>query len=293
MRSSRSDGQPDLSGARSVTVHSSGDVDLTVHVLGDGDPSVIAAHATGFHGLVWAPVAAGLAGRTVAAPDLRGHGASPLPPATVLDWDGFADDVLATVDALDLERPLGIGHSKGGAALLRAEARRPGTFRGIWCFEPIVFPPEVATGRNEHNPLAAGAARRRSTFASHAAATANFRAKAPMDAFDPAALDAYVQHGFAEAADGSVELRCRPEVEAETYRMGTAHDTFDRLTSVRCPVVIAIGRDEPMTPAAVGVRVAEALPDGVLHRFDHLGHFGPLESPAEMAADIRALDARC
>ena len=80
----------------------------------------------------------------------------------------FADDVLAVVDALGLDGCVAAGHSKGGASLLLAEERRPGTFAALWCFEPIVFP-GGGPGPDGENPMAAGARRRRSTFPSRRA----------------------------------------------------------------------------------------------------------------------------
>lgn len=258
-----------------------------------GGPTVLAAHATGFHGMVWQPLAGALGegmNARVVAPDLRGHGSTALPNGVVLDWDGFADDVLAVVDAVGLQRPVGVGHSKGGAALLRAEARRPGTFAGLWCFEPVVFPPEFGRQRNDDNPLAAGALRRRDRFDSALDARANYGAKPPMAAFDPRVLDAYVAHGL-EPIDpsdptGAVRLRCRPEVEAETYRMGAAHNTFEFLSDVACPAVIACGGPEPFGPGNFADRIAGAIDGGRLARYPDLGHFGPLTHPDAIAADI-------
>lgn len=288
-RSTRSDPQP-------LTVESTGGVRLAVHDLGGSGTPALLAHATGFHGLVWTPFAHHLDGFHAVAPDLRGHGHSPLPAGLALDWDGFADDVLATVDALGLERPVGIGHSKGGAALLRAEARRPGTFSALWVFEPIVFPPHVATGPYEDNPLALGAERRRSSFGSFEEAIANFASKPPLDALAPEALEAYVLGGFEPSADGSVHLRCLPAVEAQVYRMGTAHDTFSRLGGIEIPVTVARGAAAPGTPAQLAGSIASELPAGRLEAFDDLGHFGPLEDPARTAAHaaaaLRAASAR-
>lgn len=264
---------------------------VAVHDLGGDGLPVLAAHATGFHGRVWTPVAQGLADHHVIGPDFRGHGCTELPAGVPVDWDGFARDVLAVVDALGLVRPLGIGHSKGGAALLRAEVHRPGTFRAIWCFEPIVFPTALVAGREEANPLAEGALRRRTTFGSYEAAIANFAAKPPLSALRADVLSAYVYGGFRPLDDGSVTLRCRPEIEAEVYRMGTAHDTFDHLGTLRCPVAVAMGATTPMSPAALAHLVADAVPGAVVHEFPALGHFGPLEDPTTVAADIAAFSA--
>ncbi len=256
-------------------------------------PTMLAAHATGFCGPVWGPFAERLhstIGASVVAPDLRGHGETALPSGVVLDWDGFADDVLAVVAALGLEGAVGVGHSKGGAALLRAEARRPGTFAALWCFEPVVFPPEYATGRFEDNPLAAGALRRRDVFPSRAEAEANYAAKPPLGAFDERVRAAYVTGGFRpvdpDDPDGPVQLRCRPEVEAETYRMGTAHNTFSFLADVRCPVTIAAGGPQPPGPGNFATAIVDALPDGRLADYPDLGHFGPLTDPERIADDV-------
>ena len=80
-----------------------------------------------------------------------------------MEWDGFADDVLAVVDAWGVDDLVAVGHSKGGAALLLAEQRRPGTFAALFCYEPVVSsaPGSACSPTTEDNPLAQGALRRR------------------------------------------------------------------------------------------------------------------------------------
>lgn len=261
-------------------------IELAVHDLhGDGVPALL-AHATGFHGRTWAPLATRLSGVHSWAPDLRGQGDSPAPPGHPFRWGSFADDMLAVIDGLGLVRPIGIGHSKGGAALLLAEQRRPGTFRALWCFEPVVSPPRPERGDQDENPLATGARNRRETFASHDAAIANFSAKPPMDVFDPGVLREYVLHGFAQQSDGTVRLKCRPEDEARMYTMGATHDAFEHLAEVACPVLVVRGDRGSMGPAAFASEVVAALPNGRLEAHDDLGHFAPMQAPARMAASI-------
>src|SRR3954468_12668241 len=108
---------------------------------GGTGPDLLLAHATGFCGGVWAPIAEALTDDfRVVTFDERGHGASSGAPDGDYQWDGFATDALAVVDELGLRHPFGAGHSCGGALLVLAELRRPGTFRSIWAYEPIIFP---------------------------------------------------------------------------------------------------------------------------------------------------------
>lgn len=280
-------------------VHSSDQVELAVWQLATSpaasitDRPVLLAHATGFHALVWAPLAKQLAGFNVIALDFRGHGDSTRPMGRGMDWDGFADDVLAVVDAMtaagiDTHGLVAAGHSKGGAALILAEERRPGTFGALYCYEPVVMPSDIAAATNgeRSNPLAEGALRRRDVFESRQAAFDNYAGKPPFSALDPEALWAYVNHGFVDQADGSVRLSCRPETESQVFRMGGRHDAFEHLAEIGCPVTIAAGSTSSFGPGAFAPKIAEAIPHGRFVEFPRLGHFGPLEDPAAIAFSI-------
>ena len=268
-----------------MRVNSTDSVELEVHDLGGDGPPVLLVHATGFHGLVWEPLAAHVTGFHRFSVDMRAHGDSTAPLGRPLDWEGFADDVLAVVDALGLKNPHAVGHSKGGAALLLAEERRPGTFSSIYCWEPVVMPPEIAIGHQPDNPLSNGARRRRPTFASHDEAYENYASKPPFSGLDPVALRAYVDHGFAPTDEGTVTLKCLPDNEADVYAHGTAHQAFASLGLVRCPVTIAVGVEDSV-PAIFGRPIADALPAGRIESFPELGHFGPLENPRLVAESI-------
>lgn len=264
-----------------------------VHDLGGTGPTVVLAHATGFHGHVWEPVAHALAEDFhCIAIDFSGHGDTPLPvPADEgIDWSIFGDDVLATLDGLERTGPVfGVGHSMGGAALTLAEQARPGSFAALWLFEPIVFPPPPEDADRLDpgaHPLAVGARRRREEFPSFDAAYENYSSKPPFDALDPAALHAYVDHGFEQLDDGTVRLKCRGADEAAVYSSSTSHLAFSSLGDVGIPVTVAAGDDDD-GPALIAPRVADALPHGRFEALDGIGHFGPLEDPVRIAELIR------
>jgi pimeloyl-ACP methyl ester carboxylesterase len=68
--------------------------------------------------------------------------------------------------------------------------------------------------------------------------------------------------------------------------MGSAHDAFARAHRVQCPVTMACGeRTDAFTPPLVE-RVAAPLPAGRVEVLAGVGHFGPLEDPAAVAASI-------
>ncbi len=261
-------------------------VALAAYDLGGTGPPLLMAHATGFCAAVLGPLAAQLTDRFHCwSYDARGHGDTVTPAGLDWDWAGFADDVLAVVGQLGLDRPYGFGHSSGGAAMLDAEARRPGTFRALWCYEPIVWPEITEELKASRRPLISGALKRRDLFGSRQDAYDNFASKPPLESLDPKALRAYVDGGFAPDRDG-VRLRCAPFVEAAIYRQGLAHDGFTRLGDVGCPVTVACGGRSMALNRAVAQAQVDALPDATLVTFPDLGHFGPLEGVLSVSSKM-------
>lgn len=264
-------------------------VPIAAHDLGGEGPDLLLAHATGFHGHSWAPLAERLAHRFhCVAFDERGHGDSGVADDEAFDWHRLAADALAVIDALGLARPFGVGHSCGGALLLLAEEARPGTFRSLYCFEPIVAPVDDPPPPGVPNPMPARARKRREVFASRDAAYRHFTEKAALATLAPEALRAYVDHGFEDVGDGSVRLKCRPEHEARVYENGLSHDAYRHFPRVRCPVTLACGeRTDTVEPELLKLQAAR-LPDVRRDVLPGLGHLGPLEAPGVVAASILA-----
>jgi pimeloyl-ACP methyl ester carboxylesterase len=267
-----------------MQVRTSDGVTLALHYLGGSGPPLLMAHATGFHGRVFGPLARHLsASFSCYALDERGHGDSGRPEDGTFEWDEFGLDVVACAERLAPDGTLfGLGHSCGGAALLLAELARPNTFRALYCYEPIVLPPGFAPEGGD-NPLSAAARRRRYRFASRREALQNYASKPPFDALDPAVLEAYVEHGLRELPEGGVALKCRPEDEATIYAMGPRHQAYSLLGRVGCPVTVAFGERTDSIGADLVAQLVGRLPHGRAEQLPGLGHFGPLEDPAAVA----------
>jgi pimeloyl-ACP methyl ester carboxylesterase len=270
-----------------VRASSTDGVELEVHDLGGDGPTLLIAHATGMCGGAYLPMAAGLRSRFhVWALDFRAHGRSSVPASGELAWPGMIDDVLATVDALGGGPLPAIGHSMGGACLMGAERRRPGTISRAFLFEPIIVP--AGFDRPGPNPMAEAARRRRPSFPSRAEALSRYAGRPPLGTWRADALHAYVEHGFTEQADGSVALSCTPEHEAQVFE-GTGKPLIRDMVDVTTPVVVAYGaRDLGPSPAAFAPLVADALPHGEGRRYAHLDHFGPFQDPTTLAEDAVA-----
>ena len=269
-----------------IRVSSTDDVEVAVHELGGTGPALLLAHATGFCAQVMAPLAEHLAGSfRCLALDFRGHGRTHTPTHLDFQWSGFADDVIAAIAGGGRGPVFGFGHSSGGAALLMAAARRPELFSALFTFEPVLWP-DPGAARPRAEKLADGARRRRARFASRAEAYDNYASKPPFSWMDERVLTAYVEHGLGEGEHGDVALCCPPEVEAQIYVQGAANDAFSDLAGVRCPVVVARGTERGAVERPIAEAQVAALADATLHDFDGLGHFGPLEDPARVGAEV-------
>jgi pimeloyl-ACP methyl ester carboxylesterase len=272
----------------------------TIHAYdwGGEGPVLVMSHATGLHAHVWLPLVAHLRSsfRCVGV-DLMAQGASTGRTDGNLHWEGVTDGMVAVLDALGLSgagEAFAVGHSQGGYAVLSAELRRPRTFRAVFAYEPVVFPPMPGMAPGDvwpDNPMAVLTRRRRRTFVSADAAIANFASKPPFGRCDRSVVESYVHWGFretgnlSETGEHEIELLCSPETEAGLFQ-GSVTDIFSRLPELTTRVIYGLG-EEPGTFIDVVPRAHEATPGSTLLRFPGRTHFGVLEGVEEMAVVVR------
>ena len=268
-----------------IEVRSGAGPTIRLHDLGgEGEPLII-CHATGFHGRAYAPLAGGLVGRYhVYAIDFRGHGASDPPADGDFGWGHIRDDLLAAIDHIGATTIKAVGHSLGGGITLMAALARPGIIEAAYLFEPIVIPPEFTFDPGE-NTMAAAARRRKERFATRDEALMRYARRGSLSILRSDSLAAYVTHGFVDDPSGGVRLACSAESEARTFESAGKLNA-KQLGPITAPVTIAVGSTEGRGPSDFAAPTVAGLVNGTLVRYEHLGHFGPLQDPDRVAREI-------
>ena len=279
---------PELDGVRHSYVEVNG---FRAHVAEAGDPAgdpVILLHGWPQHWWCWRNVIPALAERyRVICPDLRGHGWSDA-PENGYDKPQLASDLIATLDALGLDRVKLVGHDWGAMAGFLACMRAPERFErflalgiappfgdrdpkrilSIWrlayqipLITPVVAPHVVSRPGVIRLVLMAG---------SHKRGT-----------FSRADLDFYAQ-AMAE----------RPHVTIGLYRTFMPGEALQiargRWTKhLKVPTRIMVGEHEPIGDAGKMLDATKYADDLRVHELPGIGHFTPEEAPE--AVSERAL----
>lgn len=258
-------------------------------------PRLHFAHATGMHAGVYARLLAPLADRfRITASDARGHGrtagpAAP-PPPDRLEWESFAADLLAIIDAVDPHTPwLLAGHSLGGSVSLLASAEAPHRIAGLVLVDPPFIPfamarAAIAAGLTVPNPMADQAARRRADFADAGTARAAWAGRGVFAGWDDADLDAYVADGLVPT-DTGVTLACTPATEAATFR-GVSLRIEPALAALERPFALVAGENGSTVPPREFGKLAAHPACRSAARIPQTSHFVALERPDAIHAAV-------
>ena len=260
-------------------------------------PTILLAHATGFHARVWDRVVALLPDRHVISVDQRGHGRSE--KVEIRDWAAMGRDLAALADHIGLQGAIGVGHSMGGHALTDAAAQRPGAFQRLVLIDPVIAAPDEYGGTGWKLPEGAQhpTAKRKNHFASPDEMFERFRERHPFSLFEPEVLRDYCRYGLLPGEDGEgFVLACPPAVEASVYMTSRTHPGIhDAVRTVEIPVVVLRARgaehresvmDFTTSPTWPGL--ADAFPNGSDVYLPELTHFIPMQDPKRVAETIGA-----
>jgi pimeloyl-ACP methyl ester carboxylesterase len=226
-------------------------------------PPLLWVHGAGGDHTHWPPQLRRLPGLTVYAPDLPGHGRSEGPGCrTIAD---YAANVLALLDALDVERAIIGGHSMGGAIAQTLALDSPERVAGLIL---------VGTGAKLRvTPLILD--RLPDEF------------EAVVDtiiemAYGPGASEELIRLGRRTLA------ACDPHVLKGDFQACDAFDVMARLEAIRAPTLVIGGTGDKLTPPKYVRYLAEHIPNAQLHLIEDAGHMLALEAPQQVADVVGA-----
>jgi 3-oxoadipate enol-lactonase len=201
--------------------------------------------------------------------DTRGHGRSPVPdgPYTI---DDLADDVVALLDRLGVDRAHVVGLSLGGMTGLRLAARDPERVDRLvaLCTGPHLAPASAWTDR-------AATVRAEGTAAVAEAVVGRW--------FTPGYLEA---HPDVRKAGEQMVADTPAEGYAACCEVIAAMDLRDDLPRITAPTLAIAGADDPATPPYHLERIASAVPDARLLVVPDSAHLANAQQPGTITPAI-------
>jgi pimeloyl-ACP methyl ester carboxylesterase len=210
---------------------------VTVHIVDwpGSEPTVVAIHGSGMIAHAFSALAEHLApAHRFVALDLRGHGFSDKPPSGY-DLDRHVEDVLDLIEALELRRPLLLGHSAGGTIAAFAAARAD--IAGLILLEGMIGDRAFAENAAAlAAPLAGTLDQRFGGFDEYLV-----KSRAGREPWSDEAerlVDRWARYDLAPLPDGTYRRRAlRSALEAEWASIIEA-DSLAALARVACPILV-------------------------------------------------------
>ncbi|KQP62554.1 alpha/beta hydrolase [Methylobacterium sp. Leaf111] len=286
----------DATAIRHDTITANG-VALHVARLGHGRALVL-LHGWPEFWLTWEPVMRRLAGRfELIAPDLRGFGASEKPdalPSAKAGAEVHADDVVALLDALGLDRVGVVGHDVGAYVVQALGRAAPQRLTGLFTFNcpypgigPRLAAPEMLAEiwyQSYHvKPFAAaqvGASREGCRL--YIGHFLHHWAGGNPAAFDDV-LDAFTDNFL---APGNLQGGFNWYVSSQAGRLAMIRGEAPVLPPIAVPTCVRWGVSDPLFPYAWTDRLGETFSDLDLAPMPGVGHFPHREDPDRAAAEI-------
>jgi pimeloyl-ACP methyl ester carboxylesterase len=265
-------------------VHANG-IDIHYVRAGQGVPLVLLHGGMVSTNPIWAPTPVSyssyldkLASRyRVIAPDTRGCGRT-VHDGGIITYDQLADDVLALIEALELDRPLVAGFSDGGMTAAVAAIRQSAAFLTV----------VNDAGYDMLNPRAHSFAMMRQILGGSPDATeADPEAFARMCAQNPQ-MSAMFGLLKADEDGGQGEGHWAEYLRLSFHRATTPPGyTFDDLAKVSAPTLILVGDRDDYCTLEDGVAAYRQLPAGEVAVLPDTGHF---ITPAKIERTIEFFD---
>lgn len=251
-----------------------GDIELFVTDSGSDGIPLVFLHGLGWtHGL-WRHQRARYEQRwRVIAGDNRGHGQSDAPPGPY-SLEGMAQDWLAALDTLGIDRFVLVGFSQGSRVAQLIATMAPERLHAL-----------VVMGAGCRSSGAGSEVMARRIEAMRVSPAAGAKA-AMASIFSPAFMEreaAFMAHFLAERALQPVE-----PLIASMQALQPAGDLREALGRVTCPAMVVVGDADLLCPVDAARELADALPHAEFHVVANAGHMVTVEQPEAVDALLDA-----
>jgi 3-oxoadipate enol-lactonase len=242
---------------------------ILVHHVVDGPadaPVVVLSNSLGSTLAMWDPQVRELSKRfRVVRYDLRGHGASPVPPGPY-EIEDLGHDMVTLLDHLEVDRAHVCGLSLGGMVAMWVGANAPDRVDRLvlCCTSAKLGPPERWAKR-------AAIVRRQGTAAVADAVVGRWFTRA----FAP-------RHPELVAAMRAMIASTPPEGYAACCQAIERMDLESSLPSMAAPTLVVVAAEDPSIPPDHGRRIAAAIPGARLAIVEDAAHLANVERPDEI-----------
>lgn len=239
---------------------------IACELAGPGDAATVClSHSLASSAVMWDPQMPVFDKRfRVLCYDTRGHGASDAPPGPYT-MDGLADDAVAMLDQLGIERVHWVGLSMGGMVGQNLALRYPDRLRSL------VLCDTVSVVSDEAQPIWADRIE-----------TADREGMAPL--CEPTLARWFTPAYLEKNPPGLESIRAQILNTPVTGYVGCCEairriDFIDRLNAIRLPTRVIVGADDPATPPSDAKAIHERIEGSSLVVIDDAAHFSSFEQP--------------
>ena len=243
-----------------------------------GAPPLVLLHGLQDCAGSWDRFAAALsADYRVVALDQRGHGDSEWAPPDSYQLSDFVSDVEALVEQMGLDAFVLLGHGAGARTGTAYTARHPEKVEALVVVDGDLSEPRDAPGPTGERSASGGDGE----LASLEAVVEHLRLRQPGSTDE--ALVGHAQRLTRELAGGGRAWKRDPAV-VEAYRQA---DLWAEWRGLRCPKLVARGRQSHVLAHEEAVKMAEAANRVRLAELEGGGHWFHLELPGAFEATVR------
>lgn len=248
-----------------------------VRYIDAGDPAspevLVLVHAFPMGTAMWEPQLDAFPGWRVIAPALPGFDGSGTPgprkdPPSASDIDGYADQVIALLEALHIRRPVIGGLSMGGYVIFGIIRRAPDAASALILADTRTTPDSGERLAARHRTI-------------EIARSAGPRGIA--NDMLPKLVSARTRERKPEVVTELrrlIEAQSGETIAEATRVMMTRPESTALLRGVRVPVLIIVGEDDVITTVADAEQMRSQLADVTVVRIPGAGHMSNLEDPA-------------